>query len=313
MTAKSSAKKPKLSQRARVRREALPSFRVTARDKEVLEAVYAYRTLTTKQLSDLCFVPMAVRKPPLPSSRCLHRLKLLYHYGFLKREELPTLLSEGRKPFVYRLDKAGAALLALLRQSTVEELDWRTDEAMGHLFVDHLIQANDVRVAIARACQRRSIEIMQWWDERTLKHYQKDTITLTSANGKKQNAAIVADGYFHLYTDSHHYHQFLEIDRATVTVSSSLTQRRTWARKVMAYIEYYRSGKYHARYHTKGMRVLTVTTGEKRLLHLREITEESGGKSRFWFTTFHKIQHADILVDPIWQVATRSGVHSLTW
>ena len=81
----------------------------------------------------------------------------------------------------------------------------------------------------------------------------------------------------------------------------------------MAFIEYYRSGKYHARYHTKSMRILTVTTGQKRLENLLAITEEVGGKARFWFTTFERILHADILVDPIWNVAGADSLRSLTW
>lgn len=61
------------------------------------------------------------------------------------------------------------------------------------------------------------------------------------------------------------------------------------------------------------MRILTVTTGQKRLENLLAITEEVGGKARFWFTTFERILHADILVDPIWNVAGADSLRSLTW
>ena len=309
----SSEKKPRLPQRARAAKQKLPRFRLTPRDIEVVRAVYGYRALTAKQIADLLFVAADVHSTPAASSRCLHRLKLLFHHGFLQREELPHLLAEGRKPFVYRLDKRGAETLATLDEVMVEELDWRPGEEQGHMFLDHLLTSNTVRVAIARSAKRHGFTLERWLDEKTLKHFQKDTVTLTSKTGRQQSAAVVPDGYFHLYTGTHYYHQFIETDLRTVTGSSITWGRRTWARKVMAYIEYYRSGKYHDRYHTKSMRILTVTTGEKRLANLRAITEASGGKSRFWFTTLEQVESADVLVDPIWQLAASPRLRSLVW
>lgn len=313
MTTKFSERKPRLPQRKRAKPEVLPTFRLTERDHEIIRAVYEYRVLTTKQLSDLLFVPVDVLVPPPPNSRCLHRFKILYHAGLLQRFELPNLLTEGRRPFLYRLDKGGATLLAAVRQCPVEELDWGQGEHVGHQFLEHLLKTNDVRVAIVRSANRHGFTIEQWLDDKTLKTYQKDTVTLTSSTGRKQSAALVPDGYVHLNTGTHHYHQFLETDLSSVTISSMNWGRRTWARKVQAYIQYYRSGKYHERYHTKSMRVLTVTTGQKRLENLRAITAESGGKSRFWFTTFERILQSDVLVDPIWDVAGGDRPRSLTW
>lgn len=313
MTTKSSVRKRRLPQRTRAKLEDLPSFRLTARDREIIRSVYEYRALTTTQISDLLFVPIEQRSRQTPSSRCLHRLKQLFQYGFLLRDELPHLLIEGRRPFVYRLDRRGAELLAMLDGCEVSELDWRSSEHLGHQFLDHSIRINDVRVEITRSAKRHGGTIEKWLDERTLSRFQKDIVTLTSDTGRKQKAAVVPDGYFHLLTDTHHYHQFLEVDRGTVTGSSDAWTTRTWARKVITYIEYYQSGKYHERYHTKSMRVLCVTTGEKRLHNLLEVTRESGGKSRFWFTTQERVQGSDVLVDPIWQDAVREGMRSLIW
>lgn len=313
MMKKSCAKRPRLPQRARAQAVNLPPMRVTPRDKEILEAVYAYRTLTTQQISDLLFVPVERLLPSPPSSRCLHRLKLLFHHGFLHRDELPHLLREGRKPFLYQLDRAGAALLATWRQCAIQELDWQPDARVGHQFLEHLQTTNDVRIALMRAARRHAFSMATWIDDKTLKTYQKDTVILTGRTGRKQRAAVVPDGYFHLDTGTHHYHHFLEVDRATVTGSSQTWGKRTWARKVMAFIEYYRSGKYHARYHTKGLRILTVTTGEKRLENLRAITADAGGMSRFWFTTLTRMHGADVLTDAIWEVAGQEGRRSLIW
>jgi hypothetical protein len=59
-------------------------------------------------------------------------------------------------------------------------------------------------------------------------------------------------------------------------------------------------------------RVLTITTGEKRAQHLRQITEKNGGKAKYWFTTFDIVSPATILTAPIWTVASWEGKYSLT-
>jgi hypothetical protein len=87
--------------------------------------------------------------------------------------------------------------------------------------------------------------------------------------------------------------------------------RRDWARKVVACIEYYRSGKYQERYGTRSMRVLTVTTSDHRLANLKAVTEKVGGKGRFWFTTFERVRAADMLADPIWLKAGNDELFTL--
>jgi hypothetical protein len=58
-------------------------------------------------------------------------------------------------------------------------------------------------------------------------------------------------------------------------------------------------------------RVLVVTTGSKRLEHMKRITETLGGKSRYWFTTMEQATSQPILTTPIWAVAGRDGLHTL--
>ncbi len=311
----SSVKRRNLPQRQRARRSALPGFRLTKRDRAIVAAVHAYRALTTKQIERLFFPSTGNKQSAATGSRCLHRLKLLYHHHFLLRGEQSQLLAQGRKPFVYFLDRAGAELLANQAGCTVRDLDWRPGEyQVGHLFLDHLLATNDVRIAVELAARKHGFTIEKWLDEKTLKSgHMKETVTLVGPQGAEQQAAVVPDGYFHLYADDHHYHQFLEVDMRTVTGASHSWSRRTWQRKVKAYLAYYRSGQYHERYHTKGMRILCVTTGEKRLANLLAITEKTGGKSRFWFTTFEEVEEADILLDPIWRVAGREEKSTLVW
>ena len=70
--------------------------------------------------------------------------------------------------------------------------------------------------------------------------------------------------------------------------------------------------EYRQRYGTDKGRVLTVTTGERRLANLKSITEDAGGRKKFWFTTFAQVSPETVLTDRIWQVASKKGLYALT-
>lgn len=291
----------------------LPPFRLTDRDKEIVRAVYTHRALTTPQVHMLFFPSSGGVKKASSATRCQHRLKLLFHYGFLYRDAQPQRITEGRKPLVYFLDEKGEKLLADELGVERSEIDWHPrDNDVGDPFMEHLLATNDVRVAIEVAAERNGWVIEKWVNERDLKSKQmKDYVEITGPRGGKSRAAVVPDGYFQLGVGERIGHFFLEVDRRTVTGQASKWERRDWARKIRAFLAYYRSGMYHERYGTKSLRILTVTTGDRRLSNLKRITEEVGGKARFWFSTFDRITPEDVLTTPIWDVASRDGNHAV--
>ena len=84
-----------------------------------------------------------------------------------------------------------------------------------------------------------------------------------------------------------------------------------------AYVAYYRSGRCRARYTTDKIRVLTVNEGDRtgvgrrRLSNLKRVTEEVGGRQRFWFANLADVDSEDILSAAIWQVAGSSKLTPL--
>jgi hypothetical protein len=141
-------------------------------------------------------------------------------------------------------------------------------------------------------------------------------VVIRNAEGAEQKVSLIPDGYFRLHTcepEEHVYHHFLEIDRRTETGESRVWGRRDWARKMKAYLVYFESEQYERQYGTKKGRLLTVTTGDRRLANLKQITEQLGGKARFWFTTFDRLTAQTALSEPIWQVGSRDGWYSLIW
>lgn len=224
---------------------------------------------------------------------------------------------------VYFLDKKGAALLIEYAGIDPDEFDWHPrDNAKGTSdpFIEHLLQTNEVRIAFTLAAPTANAELARWIDDKTLRsRHWKDYVTLTNEQGTTQKVAIVPDGYGQLTsrdqagTQTNDYFA-LEVDLGTSTGWASDSQQRSWLRKVKAYLAYYASGMYQARYHTQSLRILTVTTNERRMAHLVAWTEQAGGKARFWFTTFEEIKTHNILTDTIWRVAGRGEQrHCFLW
>ena len=291
-------------------------FRLTQRDRDIVRSVYNYRALTSPQINTLHFPPQAGKtNRQKVSSRCHYRLRGLYEYGFLHREEQSSKPSEGRKPFVYFLDKGGLNLLAEMHGVFPDDLDWHPKQKqIRPQAINHLLATNDVRIAIELAAKNLSADIRKWLDDGTLRRKEmKDRVEIRTPQGSRNTVTIVPDGYCLLSVGEHNYHHFLEIDMGTVTGQSSNYRRRDFSRKIRGYIAYGSSGQYQERYKAQSMRVLIVTTGEKRMENLKVVTEKAGGRDQFWFTTFDKINGDSALSRPIWAVAGREERHPLIW
>jgi hypothetical protein len=309
------ATQPKKNRRrllVRAQDDNLPPFKLTKRDMAIINACYEYRAITSQQLQRLFFRHGTDRGQ---LTQCQLRLKLLYHHGYLYRDEQPTKMSDGRRPLVYFLDRKGAVMLAEYLEIPVTDLDWSSkNNAAGakHLFIDHLLATNNVRISITLSAQQQQATIERWLDDKTLKSSQmKDQVTIDTTKDKQQQIAIIPDGYFHLRDGQRDYHYFIEADMRTMVGLSGKSDRRDWAKKIRSYLIYKDSGKFQERYEAKSFRVLTVTTSEKRLQHIKQVTEEMGGMSMFWFTTFKKLSGGNALSDSIWQIAGRAGEHTL--
>lgn len=120
----------------------MPGFRLTHRDRQIIEAVYHCRALTAPQIAALYFSKGEV--PSEVNARCKHHLRMLYHHGYLFRDEQPSKLSEGRKPLVYFLDQRGAESLASSQEGKIE---WdHRDNNVSFPFLQHLLATNDIRI-----------------------------------------------------------------------------------------------------------------------------------------------------------------------
>ncbi len=287
---------------------------LTQRDILILEVVYQYRLMTSLQIEALLF-PSATTH-----AQVRLRLRLLFQHGYLYRKEQLQRRSDGMKPFLYALDIRGAAELAALYGCALQDLDWhKRDCNVGPLHLAHLLLSNDIRIAITRSGINHGFTMAQWLDEKTLRRaHRDDLVTFTDAKGATHTTTVIPDGFFRLEylsrsnpITSRAVHRCIEIDRATVTGRASSEHNRAWDKKVLAYLAWHKSGVYQARYRVQALGILTITIGEERLNNLKRITEEAGGRGRFWFTSITRLEGADILTDPLWSVATTTQLRSL--
>lgn len=285
-------------------------MRLTARDMAVVRAVYDYRALTTEQIQRLYFgnAGQAARIAQ-------RRLQALYHHRYVFRGDQPHRTLEA-KPLVYFLDTVGVDLLCDRLGLERTEVDWHPrHNDVTSLYLDHLLASNDLRIAVVQAAEAHGFVIQRWLDDRSLKRsHAGEHVTITNKDGRRMTVSVVPDGYFRLTTPQDTYNFFVEIDKRTVTGLASKWGRRDWSRKVAAYAEYHRSGGYEARYGTADMRVLTITTGQRRLQNLKVITEEtvSGAPvGRFWFTTLERATADSILTGTIWAVGGADNPYSI--
>ncbi len=282
-----------------------PPMVLTERDLEILRTVYAFRLITREQVERLIFPPTNGREKYTRTSITRHRLKLLFHNRYLERLPIPVKPGAWAWRPLYRLAKKGAQLIADKQGIAVSELPYwgrRFDKdqrrtVASQLFVDHLLKINDARIAVILAADAVGCRIEQWIDDAALKSQERqDFATIRRHGGKARDVQVVPDGYFVLNLGNRRAHFFLELDQATMS-------NQRWKSKVLAYQRYVASGRYQEKYQTQSLRILTVTTTEKRLKNLKKVTERVGGGRMFWFSTFEQAVSEQVLSGHIWLVA----------
>lgn len=292
----------------------IPRLRLTLRDIAILEALCTARYMTAPQIQALHW--RENRGGALGQRKaCQRRLRQLFAHGLVRRIEPLIRYSEGKKPLIYALDKAGAQVLTDELGIDPADIDHKPQSAEeNYPFLQHLLDTTDLRIAFTNAVEITGCHLELWRNEQELKSEgMSDVIQITDPEGKKHKAAVVPDAALGLINRAGKQAFFvLEIDRRTVTVDPSQWEKRGWARKVRTYIAYFASNAYHLRYGDQIVHVLTITTGEKRLAHLKEATQKAGGGTRFWFTTFALATNSDqLLTGQIWQRAGMTGYHAL--
>lgn len=270
-------------------------FRLTERDCLIIKAVNDCRALTTAQVQTLFFTS------PSPTYT---RLQKLFHHGYLERHFITQVAAApAASPIVYTVTALGGAVLTANFNYTAEDIHPVTRQVLNWQTLQHLLAVNEARVVLTRACQEQGVTLLTWLDEFTFRAHP-DTVWVGSDTGKQSKKPVLPDGYFRLKTLRGEAAFFLEVDRGTEGSPQFKSQ-------IEIYQAYILGGGYQERFKSRSLRILTVTTGVRRLANLSKAVVQVGGADRYWFTTQGQITPAQILTAPIWQVVGREGVYPL--
>ncbi len=277
----------KASSERRARPNERPATPIATREtenvKRVVQLIYEYGLLSQDQLGRL----LNLTRPTVQ-----HLLQRMYYAYYIDREFLP-LTSFGSSPALYILDKFGKVLL---RRMGVEEQSGILNKGLSPLFLQHTLSLSEVHLSIERASRGLGYNLEQWITDNRLKS-DYDRVKIGSS---KHPVSLIPDGYFKLFVpEIGTSHCFIELDRATSQLSD-------FAKKVEAYVAYYKSGLYSKRYSAQGFRVLTIVDADvsTRVESLRNVTRQVGGIGRrFWFAHIRDVTTEKVFTEPIWRIA----------
>jgi hypothetical protein len=131
-------------------------------------------------------------------------------------------------------------------------------------------------VLIERAAEVSRCAIATWLDHFDLMPTWKTERVWIEPKNKPNpiEAAITPDSYFALDTPRGRGHFFIELDRGTETIY------RAWQQKILAYKEYWRSGKFHQPYGVEdsaaSFQVLAITPSQKRAANIVSAARQFG-------------------------------------
>lgn len=266
------------------RAENPPPMHLMARDRHILEAIHAYDGMMGDyQIRRLFFTG---------ERQTRGRLSLLYHNGYLNRPNRKQRAS--LDCMVYWLVRRGAAEVAGLAGTPANMFRWRRQPRWSQ--VRHDLAVNDIRIAVTEACDRQpDLTLQEWIPEGVFWSYP-DTAHYTNRHKRKLKRRVIPDGFFVVKYRDYNSRLLLEVDMSTED------NPRFGREKVLPGIAYVRSDTFAKRFGYRSGRWLVVTTGEQRMLNLKQQAERIGGNDArlFYFTTFARVYAAPIFTESIW-------------
>lgn len=265
-----------------------PAIVLQERDRQLITTLHRYRFLTREQIERLFFHTTA---------RANHRLKQLFHTGYLSRVFIPSAV--GSFQGVYSLAEGGAKEAAIILGIDKAEIKWQKNNKVKPLFLEHALAISEFRLALEAAARLHSDhQLLLWFSEEEC----KDTFNIWDPRKQQRlTKTLNPDAYGQYRFDQSFFSFFLETDRGTMSNGRVKD-------KILRYRQYQESGAYESHYGLQFFRVLIVTLTEKRLKNLKKIAEKIGA-SNVWFATLTKVK--ENVLGFTWQKAGSEKLHSL--
>ena len=278
--------------------------RLTPRDVSILEDVWLYRYMTTKQLSRLHFSNVKVAQ---------RRLRALAERKLVDRFQPSELLRSGFKSWWYRLSPPGARIIAENESRDAEELlpPTRRPRTMG--FLAHHSLTTDFRIWLREASSTSDFtyEFIPSYEEVRGRRQRRVAISVPG-----HRRVLIPDGAFTLERRGKRALFFLEMDRGT----EPLTGRHPSAvkRKLVRYRDAYETraaeqrfqGLFQARFN--GFRILCLVPDTSRRGGFLNVAQQVDLVPLVWVTPSALVEEPGRLDRECWAVELDEPLHRLT-
>ena len=231
----------------RFRRVSTLSFRLQARDKEIIYQVYKHRFLTSRHIQALISGS---------DKWILKRLQYLYHGNFLDRPREQIInyrAGSGSKPMIYGIGNKGADLLKQEYGIQRTMVDWTSkNRTVQTFFLEHTLLVADFMVCLELACRQtgnvRIIEFKEILAGAPKETRNKpnpyllkiETVSDIQGESRKINIGLVPDKVFGLYFNDepdgkNKAYFILEADRSTMPIFRKSLYRTSFFKKLLGF------------------------------------------------------------------------------
>ncbi len=299
-----------------VRPESLPPYSLTQRGLALLAHVARHRLIASDDLALL---------DGGSAQNVKRELRLLWAHGYLMRPgaQIQSTILIGPQPMVYGLTNRGARMLHTEGYRIDPEIDWSENtRRSGVAFIEHSTARSRLMAGLEVGLRGRddvalvhAQEIIDSSPPQTRQASQplKWTAKIPMDDGRVVPSAVIADDLFALrFADGTESYFLVEIDRGQMPVrrSSNVEEivegkkrmRTYFMHKLATYWHGWKQGRHVQQFGVEQIRVLTVTTSEKRIeTMLDALRDVTGGKGSEMFLFIDEAAFAAVNpIDAAW-------------
>ncbi len=250
------------------------------RDKTLLADLFLQRLMSRDQIIELGYFGSV--------PRCNNRLKKLVDHGFIRRHEFSSWGSGSQS--LYGPGQAATQIIASKLGLDISDVIGQTRRDVPPMLLAHTLGLVDLRIRFDRDAMRYRLDEFEWLPEARCRH----EYSVKQASSAWQRHIVKPDAFTRWMIGGKVTCFFVELDLGHVSQGA-------FTKKVEAYQRYLGLGAFGQVYESSQFDVLVVTTGERRLAHLKSVTGRCQ-QPRFLFTTGQRLLAAGPL-GAIWEHA----------
>ena len=225
--------------------------------------------------SDVALPAVFVNRPRHPSelvsSKAKVGLRQLFDAGLITMDTERVRARSGSGQSLWYLTPAGRRRLAIELGVTVQDIPYRRPGELSDFTLAHHLQCVDLQISVERACQRHQYTLIKELCDEDLKRlleahqvtYKMRRNPQDPESAEELRGMTSPDYFFIASAGGKLFAQFLEVDRAKITVRNTKPGLRDFRRRISILSAMYKSRLYHQLFPEAGnsFRYIVITNG----------------------------------------------------